>query len=237
MNILITGVSRGIGYQTARMFAAHKIEKLFLVSRDTSGLSTLEKECRHANHDVEVVTIPYDLEMLVDEDTGLYKSIAEATDQLDIVINNAGYLESRHFEKIDSATATKTFNVNFFAPAELIRQLLPLLRKSPSAHIINISSMGGFQGAAKFTGLSYYSASKAALACLTECLAEEYKRTNIRFNCLALGAVQTEMLEEAFPNYKAPTTAEQMATFIIDFAMNGNKYFNGKIIPVSISTP
>jgi NAD(P)-dependent dehydrogenase (short-subunit alcohol dehydrogenase family) len=75
------------------------------------------------------------------------------------------------------------------------------------------------------------------LACLTECLAEEFKEKNIAFNCLALGAVQTEMLVEAFPGYKAPLTAEEMAEFIMSFSLDGQKYLNGKIIPVSMSTP
>ena len=58
---------------------------------------------------------------------------------------------------------------NFFGPASVIRIVKPFMR--PGGHILNISSMGGFQGSLKFKGLSYYSASKAALACLTECLA------------------------------------------------------------------
>jgi NAD(P)-dependent dehydrogenase (short-subunit alcohol dehydrogenase family) len=105
------------------------------------------------------------------------------------------------------------------------------------SHIINISSMGGFQGSSKYRGLSYYSASKAAIACLSECLAEEFSESGIRVNCLALGSVQTEMLAEAFPGYKAPVDASEMAHFISDFALNGSKYFNGKIIPVAINNP
>jgi NAD(P)-dependent dehydrogenase (short-subunit alcohol dehydrogenase family) len=97
--------------------------------------------------------------------------------------------------------------------------------------------MGGFQGSAKFKGLSAYSSSKSALAGLTECLAEELKEKNIAVNCLAIGAVQTEMLNKAFPGYQAPLKANEMAAFISEFAVNGHKYFNGKIIPVSSSTP
>jgi len=97
--------------------------------------------------------------------------------------------------------------------------------------------MGGFQGSAKFNGLSVYSASKGALAILTECMAEELKENGIKVNCLALGAVQTEMLSEAFPSYEAPLKPSEMAEFIVDFAINGSKYFNGKIIPVTLSNP
>jgi len=97
--------------------------------------------------------------------------------------------------------------------------------------------MGGFQGSVKFKGLSYYSASKAAIACLTECLATEFADSGISVNCLALGAVQTEMLNEAFPGYKAPVDSLQMAEYITDFALRGHKVFNGKILPVAMSTP
>jgi NAD(P)-dependent dehydrogenase (short-subunit alcohol dehydrogenase family) len=103
------------------------------------------------------------------------------------------------------------------------------------SHILNISSMGGFQGSVKFPGLSYYSASKAALACLSECLALEFDELGIKVNCLALGSVQTEMLEEAFPGYKAPIDAKKIGEFIADFAINGNKFINGKIIPVALT--
>jgi NAD(P)-dependent dehydrogenase (short-subunit alcohol dehydrogenase family) len=97
--------------------------------------------------------------------------------------------------------------------------------------------MGGFQGSAKFPGLSFYSASKAALCCLTECLATELKDKSIKMNALALGSVQTEMLDKAFPGYKAPVKAEEIAEFITDFAINGHRYVNGKVLPVSLSTP
>jgi NAD(P)-dependent dehydrogenase (short-subunit alcohol dehydrogenase family) len=97
--------------------------------------------------------------------------------------------------------------------------------------------MGGVQGSMKFAGLSAYSSSKGAVITLTELLAEEYKETGPSFNVLALGAVQTEMLEEAFPGYKASVSADQMANYIFDFSVNGNKLYNGKLMQVSSSTP
>jgi NAD(P)-dependent dehydrogenase (short-subunit alcohol dehydrogenase family) len=97
--------------------------------------------------------------------------------------------------------------------------------------------MGGIQGSAKFPGLSLYSAAKGAVAVLTEAMAEELKERGISVNCLAFGAVQTEMLARAFPGYQAPINPDQIANFVADFCINGQKYFNGKILPVSISTP
>jgi len=97
--------------------------------------------------------------------------------------------------------------------------------------------MGGVQGSAKFAGLSAYSSSKAAVIGLMELLAEEWRDMGISCNSLALGAVQTEMLAEAFPGYEAPTTAEEMAAYILQFGLEGHRYFNGKVLPVSKSTP
>ncbi|MBL7933330.1 MAG: SDR family oxidoreductase, partial [Bacteroidia bacterium] len=138
---------------------------------------------------------------------------------------------------ISSAELTSVYQTNVFAPFILTQKLVPLMGRKSKAHIVNISSMGGVQGSSKFPGLSAYSSSKTALCGLTECLAEELKTNNISVNCLAIGSVQTEMLAKAFPGYKAPLSAKQMAEFISDFALNGHKYFNGKIIPVSSTTP
>ena len=103
--------------------------------------------------------------------------------------------------------------------------------------MLAISSMGGIQGSAKFPGLAAYSSSKGAVITLTELLAEEYKETGPAFNALALGAVQTEMLEAAFPGYQAPVSAAEMAKYIGDFALTGHHYYNGKVLQVSKTTP
>jgi short-subunit dehydrogenase len=155
--------------------------------------------------------------------------------KVDILINNAGYLVNKPFQEINETDIEKSFRVNFTSAFKLTQLLITHFNKN--AHIVNISSMGGFQGSVKFQGLSVYSASKSALSCLTECLAEELKDQQIKVNCLCLGAVQTEMLEEAFPGYKAPVIAKDIASYIFDFASNAHHYLNGKIIPVSLSTP
>ena len=141
------------------------------------------------------------------------------------------------FSKTTLHDFTHIYKVNVFAPALLIQEVLQNNQPEQPTHVVNISSMGGFQGSAKFPGLSVYSSSKAAIANLTEVLAEEYKGTNTRFNCLALGAAQTEMLNEAFPDYIAPLSAVQMAIYIHQFCTTGAEYFNGKVIPVSLTTP
>ena len=126
---------------------------------------------------------------------------------------------------------------NFYGPAHLLQMLRPFLQKAEKAHVLNIGSMGGYQGSSKFPGLLAYSVSKAAIATLTECLAEEWKDSGVAVNCLALGAVQTEMLAEAFPGMQAPVSSAQMGGFLSYFALQGHHFFNGKVLPVSVSTP
>jgi len=155
--------------------------------------------------------------------------------RIDILINIAGRLAVKDFELFFFYLARNIMQVNFFGPASVIRYIKPLMPKG--SHIVNISSMGGFQGSSKYRGLSYYSASKAAIACLSECLAGEFAESGISVNCLALGSVQTEMLAEAFPGYKAPVNAGEMAEFITDFALNGHRFFNGRILPVAVTNP
>ena len=236
MNIIVTGASRGIGYELVKLISTDSENAVIAISRNGSKLDQLKDECLSQNSSANVMPIVCDLsdknaiEALVSE---LKKKIRS----VNILINNAGALVNKPFGAISTADLEYVYNVNVFSVVRLIQGIFPLLDLEKRSHIVNISSMGGFQGSAKFAGLSAYSSSKAALTCLTECLAEEFKEKNIAFNCLALGATQTEMLNEAFPGYKAPLTADKMAAFIADFSLNAHQYMNGKIIPVSLSTP
>lgn len=151
------------------------------------------------------------------------------------MIHNAGSLLHKPFTQITSEEFQNVYKVNVFAVAELTKICIPFLSKG--SHVVSISSMGGIQGSMKFAGLSAYSSSKGALITLSELLAEEYKEEGIAFNVLALGAVQTEMLQEAFPGYQAPISAKAMADYIFNFALTGNQFYNGKILQVSSSTP
>ncbi|MCF8370730.1 MAG: SDR family oxidoreductase [Bacteroidales bacterium] len=233
MNIIITGASRGLGYEISKILAHDNQHKILAIARDKEALGTLQSGAVHGN----ILAFPFDLEELAAKKEMFLSSIKKEMPHVDVLINNAGFLGKCNFDEVGCELSEKIFRVNFFAPVALTRLLLPLMGGLSNSHVVNIGSMGGFQGSAKFPGLAYYSASKAALACFTECLAAELSDTNISFNCLALGSAQTEMLEEAFPDFKAPLQAHEMATYIADFAINGQKYFNGKIIPVSISTP
>ena len=161
--------------------------------------------------------------------------IKENWNSVDILINNAGKLLNKPFAEISSEEFEEVYKVNVFGVAEITRLLLPFMKSG--SHVVTVSSMGGIQGSMKFPGLAAYSSSKGAVITLSELLAEEYKESGIAFNVLALGAVQTEMLEEAFPGYQAPLTAIEMATYITNFSLTGNKFYNGKVLQVSSSTP
>jgi len=234
MNVIIAGASKGIGKALSLRFAHSTIKKILLISRSEFLLKELAEELKKINPDLETHYLALDLIIL--DFTALQK-ILNDWEYVDILINNAGLLINKPFEEIKDEEWLESLQVNLMGPVKLIRQLLPWLKKSVRPHVVNISSMGGFQGSSKFKGLSSYSSSKASLANLTECLAEEFQEDQIFFNCLALGAVQTEMLELAFPGYKAPVSPEQMADYIFDFSTKAHYLMNGKIIPLSLSTP
>lgn len=236
MNIVITGASRGIGFELAKIFCLDTNNTIVITARSLKKLTELKSECMKLNPACNILPISCDLS---DKNavSNFTLELTKSLSSIDILINNAGTIVNKPFLELSETDIEHVYKVNVFSVIALVQNLLPYMEQTTKSHIVNISSIGGFQGSAKFAGLSAYSSSKAALTCLTECLAEEFKDLNTAFNCLALGATQTEMLEEAFPGYKAPISAAQMAEYIADFAKNGQKYMNGKIIPVSLSTP
>ncbi len=237
MNIVITGASQGIGYEVTGLFAEIPESIILAIARNEKKLKQLQNECSNRNPDSRVVPVAFDLEKILDQSASITDIVLQHVNHIDILINNAGLLINKPFSDTSLQEARKTYDMNLFVPALLIKELLPYMGKKNTSHVINISSMGGFQGSSKYPGLSYYSSSKAALASITECLASEYKDTGIYFNCLALGSVHTDMFARAFPGYKAQLKPEEIARFIVDFALNGYKYIRGKIIPVSTSNP
>jgi NAD(P)-dependent dehydrogenase (short-subunit alcohol dehydrogenase family) len=234
MNILLTGASSGIGFEAVLELILKSENKVIALARSADKLSRLLEIAKGLNPECNLFPVQFDL-VNDDIEQGLKPFIAKQFGHLDVLINNAGSLEVKHFTESKEVDFVEMLQSNFLNHVRLIQGLLPLMH-SPS-HILNIGSMGGFQGSAKFAGLSAYSASKAALHNFTECLAEELKEKKISVNCLALGSAQTEMLEKAFPGYESPVMAFEMGKYIADFALTGHKFFNGKILPVAVITP
>ena len=211
------------------------IDKKRLEESEKKRLQKLKEQCEN---DYQNIIHVYSVDFLSSNfELELNQALSNHKDHFDIVINNAGTLVNEPFVSTSIDQIRNTYQINVFGPIKVIQSVVPLLNNVDNCHIINIGSMGGFQGSAKFSGLSVYSSSKAALANLTECLAEEYKETNVKLNCLALGSVQTDMLNDAFPGFKAQMSPSEMAKYIYNFSVMKPIYINGKVIPVSNSTP
>jgi len=232
MTIVITGASKGIGYEAALQLSADKNNSVIAIARNEKGLKRLSDKSKG-----QIKTIYFDLKMYKGIPSMLAPEIKKFTKHVDVLINNAGTMVKKNIDVLSTTEIEEAYSVNVFAPFILIRSLLPLMGGKQSTHIVNISSMGGVQGSVKFPGLSAYSSGKAAIINLTESLAVELIEKNISVNCLAFGSVKTEMFGEAFPDSKAGLSVADAAKYLSDFCLNGNKYFNGKIIEVSTSTP
>ncbi len=225
-NVVITGTSRGIGFEMVSLFSEMGY-KVLALSRNAEPVKSQNlKNVQAFSFDITSSESLKQTEDFIKE---------KWSKKVDLLINNAGLLLNKEFNATTADDFREILEVNVVGVAEFTRRLLPFMHQD--SHVLNISSMGGIQGSMKFPGLAAYSTSKGALITLTELLAEEFKEEGPSFNVLALGAVQTEMLEEAFPGYKAPVTAKDMAEYIVDFGLNGHKFYNGKILQVSNSTP
>ena len=223
-NIIITGTSRGIGYEMAMQFA-NAGHQVLAISRKTSQVLM-----EHENITCLLIDISDENQL-----QQVQNFVLKTWKNVDVLIHNAGSLLHKNFTEISSQEFQNIYKVNVFAVAELTKICIPFMGKG--SHVVTVSSMGGIQGSMKFAGLSAYSSSKGAVITLSELLAEEYKESGITFNVLALGAVNTEMLQEAFPGYEAPISAKEMADYIFNFALTGNKFYNGKVLQVSSTTP
>jgi NAD(P)-dependent dehydrogenase (short-subunit alcohol dehydrogenase family) len=204
------------------------------LARSQDKLTRLAEIAAGLNPDGILYPLVFDI--VHDDYTDLQQFITGNFDgQIDVLINNAGVLVNKPFTELQETDFVEMLQANFIGHVRMIQHLYSFM--PAGSHILNIGSMGGFQGSAKFPGLSAYSASKAALHTLTECLAQEFAELGIKVNCLALGSAQTEMLEQAFPGYQSPVMAFEMGKYIADFALTGHKFFNGKILPVAVSAP
>ena len=234
MNIVISGASSGVGFEAALELGRHPKNVVVALARSEDKLQQLSELSTINNPDVNFFTTPFDI-IYGDYEGELLPFIKDTIGSVDVLINNAGSLINKSFVDTTQLDFVQMLQTNLIGHVKMIQHLLPLMK--PGAHIVNIGSMGGYQGSVKFPGLAAYSASKAALHVLTECLAAELADQQIKVNCLALGSAQTEMLDKAFPGYKSPLSASDMGRYVADFAMNGHKIFNGKILPVSVTTP
>ncbi len=233
MNIVVTGASSGLGFEIVLEFIRKTEHKVVAVSRNAEKLRRLLEIARGLNPECQLVPVSFDL---INDDMAMLEDfILRSLGTVDVLVNNAGQLVNCAFMKTTAEDFSQMLHANVISHFMLSRALVPFMIRG--GHIVNIGSMGGYQGSVKFPGLSAYSSSKAALHVLTESMAVELAEYRVKVNCLALGSVQTEMLEEAFPGYQSPVMAFEMGAYVADFALNASRFFNGKIIPVSVTTP
>lgn len=222
---MITGTSRGIGFELAKQFAKEGHNVLAL-SRNMKPIEALTTKKIHG--------FSFDITKQKDIDK-VAEYVRAAFKKVDIIIHNAGLLIAKPLAMLTPEDFEAVYKVNVFGVAMLTKALIGYMPKK--SHVVTISSIGGVQGSVKFPGLAAYSSSKGAVITLSELLAEEYRENEVSFNVLALGAVQTEMLEQAFPDFKANVKPSEMASYIMNFALTGNQFYNGKVLEVSNSTP
>jgi NAD(P)-dependent dehydrogenase (short-subunit alcohol dehydrogenase family) len=231
-NIVVTGASSGIGREVSLAFSSMAGFRVFAVARRLELLDSLVLESESRN------VIPVQMDLSSGDVGPLLQALKrEGVSHISVLVGNAGMLLNKSFEEIELDEWDAIYRTNVIGPAILVRDLMPFLGQEGVSHVVHISSMGGITGTAKFPGLTAYSSSKGAFSVLTEVLAEEYKESSVVFNGLALGSVATEMLEKAFPGYQAKVSASEMAGFIVRFGLDGWRFFKGKVLPVSNSTP
>lgn len=233
MNIIITGASSGIGFETALTFTLDPKNTVVCIARSADKLRKLHEIATGITPECKLLPVAFDI--VNDDYRALTPFIQERLGKVDILINNAGTLVNKPFAETDEHDLVEMLMANVLSHFKMSKAVLPFMETG--AHIVNIGSMGGFQGSVKFPGLSAYSASKSALHTLTECMATELAEQGIKVNCLALGSAQTEMLEAAFPGYESPVLAFEMGKYVANFAKTGHKFFNGKVLPVAGNTP
>ena len=230
--VIVTGASAGVGRATAKALVREHGCTVIAVARNAAWLDELARECQGGPGELRSLSLDLDEE-------GAVAAVKQAVEgkRLHGLLNNAGLLITRRLGDWTAEDTARLFRLNASVPLLLTQALAEELGGVPAGHVVNVGSMGGFQGSVKFPGLAAYSASKAALANLTECLAEELKEVGVRCNCVCLGAVDTAMLRAAFPDYTAPVGAEEVGSYLARFLLEGHKFFNGKVLPLAVSTP
>ncbi len=211
---IITGSGRGIGASTAEVLAESGA-KVVLTSRSISQLQEVSERIEKHFGKNHCLIFAGDIG---DEDfvSHLFQEVEKQWGAIDILINNAATLEMGDFPDFKTESWDETMRVNLRGPFLCSRfAFQAMIRSKRGGCIVNLSSLGGIKGTEKFPGLSAYTVSKHGIVGLTESLAVEGKKHNIRVNCVAPGAVETTMLKKAAPFLKTKTKPEDIAKIIL----------------------
>ena len=191
--VLVTGANRGIGEALVQALIAQGAKRIFAAARNVDNLKSLVSQAP------EVIT-PVQLDVTKASDI---TEIAKLVGELDILINNAGIATGSNFSgEASLRIAVDEMATNYFGPINLTHALLPVLRKSSSAAVINISSIAGISN---FPTLGPYSASKAAVHSFTQGLRAELRNANVFVQGVYPGPVDTDMTKDFEMDKAAPT--------------------------------
>jgi NAD(P)-dependent dehydrogenase (short-subunit alcohol dehydrogenase family) len=221
---IVTGGGRGIGAATAELLASHGA-RVMLASRTESEIRNIASVIANSGW------CPTDVSS-ESQVTSLFNQTLERMGPVDILVNCAAVLSSESVESLslDAWNEIQAINITgtFLCCREAFRQM-----KGRGGAIVNVSSLGGVQGTEKFPGYSAYTTSKYAVIGLTESLAVEARSQNIRVNCVAPGAVDTQMLKKAAPELKTKTSPLDIANIILFLCDESRSAsLNGTVIPV-----
>ncbi len=208
---IITGGGGGIGRATAQALAREGAKIALCGGNNIEKLAKTEdivKECG-----TEVFTLPGNLTE-PDFLGNCIDKFANHFGQIDILINNAGLALNKPFEETTQKDFDEIFNVNVKAPFVLCQKVLPYLRKSDHAAIINISSVVGHKG---YINQAAYAASKHAVLGFSKSLANEVYTQNIRVHTICPGGVYTDMVKVARPDLTGDDmiTPDEVADIIL----------------------
>ena len=232
---IVTGGSRGIGFETARVLAENGA-KVVITSKDETKLRESESKIKNC------IAIPGDI-----RDESQVKGVVEKTieefGRIDILVNNAGifpYIKKLH--EISEEDWNQVLDVNLTGSFRFTKAVIPFLQKNGGS-IINVSSDAGLKAYQGFN-VDAYSASKGALVLLTKCWALEYAKDKIRVNCVCPGVVDTDMTkpflktssDREFINKEHPIGRMGMpvdvAKAILYFASDDSSWTTGAILAV-----
>ncbi|PRD48547.1 oxidoreductase [Sphingobacterium haloxyli] len=195
---LVTGASKGLGLTLVKKL----LQNNYRVVATTRSATSLVEEIGNTSE----VFLPMEVNLTDDNDVkaAIEKSMAHFG-KIDVVVNNAGYGQIGTLEELSDEEARENFDVNVFGSLNVIRNVMPYLRKQKSGAIFNISSVGGLFGG--FAGWGIYCATKFAVAGFTEALAEEAKAFGVSATVVYPGYFRTDFL--AGGSVKTPNLAIQ----------------------------
>ena len=232
---LVTGGSRGIGFQTAKIFSENGAQ-VVISSKDSELLAI------SANKLKNTYPIAADIRNEKEVQNVIEKTIAKFG-KLDILINNAGILPRiKQLHEISESEWNEVLDINLTGQFRFTKFSIPYLQKT-SGTIVNVSSDAGLKAYEGFNA-DAYSASKAALVVLTKCWALEYAKDKIRVNCVCPGVVDTDMTkpflksekDRDFADNDHPLgrigTPEEVAKSILFLASEDSAWTTGAILAV-----